>query len=96
MSIQGSINTMLGSLGAAGFALHQKRASESLRQHEMEMLKVRTAAREKIERRKASVERAKLKAKKQTEQSDAQLLAEKGVNLNNPMIAAQLKAYGIT
>lgn len=65
MSIQGSINAMLGSVGAAGFAFHQKRAAESLRQHEMEMLKVRTAAREKISRREASLERKKLKMKEQ-------------------------------
>lgn len=100
MSVQGSINQILGSVGAAtgtiGRMKHMEKAQQSLREHEMQMLMVRTAAREKIEKRKASVERAKLKAKKQTEKSDAQLLAEKGLNLNNPMIAAQIKAYGIT
>lgn len=97
MSIQGSINAMLGSVGAAGFAFHQKRAAESLRQHEMEMLKVRTAAREKISRREASLERKKLKMKetKQAGMTPEAELAAMGINLKNPSILEQLKKQGV-
>lgn len=80
MSIQGSINQMIASVGAAGFALRQKRAANNLLQHQMEMLKVRTAAREKIEKRKASIERQKLKARINKEITPEQELLAMGIN----------------
>lgn len=43
MSIQGSVNQMIASIGATGYAIHQKRAQESLRQHQMEVEAVRNA-----------------------------------------------------
>lgn len=97
MSIQSSINTMIASVGAAGFALRQKRAAESLRQHQMEMLKVRTAAREKISRREASLERKKLKMKeqKQAGMTPEAELAAMGINVKNPTILEQLKKQGV-
>ena len=94
MSIQGSINQMIASVGAAGFALRQKKAAESLRQHQMEMLKVRTAAIEKIERRKASIERKKIKEKELNLSPEKQLM-EQGINLKNPAILEQLKKQGV-
>lgn len=94
MSIQGSINQMIASVGAAGFALRQKKAAESLRQHQMEMLKVRTAAIEKIERRKASIERKKIKEKELNLSPEKQLM-EQGINFKNPAILEQLKKQGV-
>lgn len=43
MSIQGSINQMIASVGAAGFALRQKRAAESLQQRKMEIKKIKSS-----------------------------------------------------
>lgn len=95
MSIQGSINQMIASVGAAvgaaEFALRQKKAANKLMQHQMEMLKVRTAAREKIERRKAAIERQKLKHKTNKEKTPEQELLAMGIN---PSTIETLKKKG--
>ena len=105
MSIQGSINQIIGSVaGAAGTVAvprHRAAAQQSLREHEMQMLQVKLAAKEKISRRNASIERLRLKAqkerqlKKEYDESPIGQLQTMGVNLNNPTILASLERQGI-